>query len=429
MNDLREILKLADSLSQHLEKFKANSVYDINLFEKPKIEETHITYLLYKILDYEQSGEKITYRRLVETFLPKIKDQISKPEIISENAYNIDILIKDTTYAIIIENKIFGAEFQRNQLARNIKRVLNWGYSKEQIHIVIIPKNNEEKYLDSIRSSVWRLPPDWEMPNQCRKCVATDQYNCLCDVSERSCNNKGCIYMSEYKEQAKVINNVKIAQWLDECLMQINEKEILLRSSIIQVSDYIKYINNSKMDMEAQEFLKEKFNSMEFETEQKKLEKIAKYLTNLETLQNTLNSIKEKPSRYLIKLWAKNLKNQWELYIEQDSFYIEIQLEKISIKCGCWSGCGNGDKYDKCPYCGFYIDSQIINDQKRNRVIELVKKDIVNQTIHADDFQFNKLNKTSKGFICYMKTFEGDEVCKKLFVQAQNLGCIKQRHS
>lgn len=421
MNELEDILQLADELSQYLEEFKASSIYDINLFEKPKIEENHISYLLYKILDYKGKEGKIIYKRFIEIFFPELIKQIKTPEITFEKVYHIDILIKDKDYAIIIENKIFGAVFQRNQLARYIKRLLDERFSKERIYIVIIPQKYEAKYLDDIRRSVWKLPPDWEKPNQDRECAIYDQYSCSCDVSDNACNKKECTDMSEFKERTKIIDNVKIAGWLEGCLAQIDQKEKLLHSSIIQVSDYIQYFNSSKMETEAQNFLKGNINSLTTGSNQNKLEYIAKYLTNLEVLQKALNSIKEKPSREFISTWAGKLENKWKISKNPDVFYLEIQLEDISIKCGCWSGCETGDKYGKSPYCGFYIDQPITNDEKRNHIIDQINS-IVQQTKYT--FQNNKLNKKSKGFICYMETFNGDEVCEKLFTAANNLGYL-----
>lgn len=417
MDELEEILQLADDLSKHLKDFKDNSIYDINLFEKPKIEENHISYLLYKILDYEGKEGKITYKRFIATFFPKLKKQIKTPEITFEKAYRIDLLIKDQKYAIIIENKIFGAEFQRNQLARYIQRLLDEGYSKEQIHIVIIPQNYEAKYLDSIRPSVWKLPPDWERPNQDRECAASDQYRCSCDVSDNACN-KECSDMSEFKERTKIINNVEIAGWLEGCLAQIDQKEKLLHSSIIQVSDYIQYFNSSKMETKAQKFLEEKINIVG--TDQEKLEKIDTYCKGLEEIQKAFTETKEKISRELIGTWAKNLKTEgWVISTERDAFYLEMQLDGICIKCGCWSGCETGDKSGKYPYCGFYIDKKITDNQTRNHVIAQI-----DSIVKKAQYNFESNGLIDNGFTCYMDTFNGDEVCKKLFNAAIGLGYL-----
>lgn len=417
MNELEDILQLADELSQYLEEFKASSIYDINLFEKPKIEENHISYLLYKILDYKGKDGKITCKRFIETFFPELKEQISAPKITFEKAYRIDILIKDQKYAIIIENKIFGAEFQRNQLARYIQRLLDKGYSKEQIHIVIIPQNYEAKYLDGIRPSVWKLPPDWEKPNQDRECAASDQYSCSCDVSDNACN-KECTDMSEFKERTKIINNVEIAGWLEGCLAQIDQKEKLLHSSIIQVSDYIQYFNSSKMETEAQKFLEKKINIVG--TDQEKLEKIDTYRQGLEEIQKALTKTKEKISRELIETWAENLKTEgWVISTELDAFYLEMQLDGISIRCGCWSGCGAGDEYDKHPYCGFQINTFSQELKKLEACINTLNT-LFWKAGYYDQFAINDLN-TSTRFICHMKTFNGDEVCKKLFNAAKDL--------
>lgn len=60
---------------------------------------------------------------------------------------DIDVLVEEVTYALIIENKVMGAPDQPNQLANYINKEKEEGYSNEQIFVVYI--NDEEPELQS----------------------------------------------------------------------------------------------------------------------------------------------------------------------------------------------------------------------------------------------------------------------------------------
>lgn len=59
----------------------------------------------------------------------------------------IDVLIEDIKYALIIENKVMGAQDRPHQLANYINKEKEEGYSNEQIFVIYI--NDEEPELQS----------------------------------------------------------------------------------------------------------------------------------------------------------------------------------------------------------------------------------------------------------------------------------------
>ena len=135
--------------------------------------------ILERILSYNNSDGYVVLHSFCHQFLEVSGfdcNNISEPEIIAERNGHIDIRItEEGKYAIIIENKLKGADFQRNQLARYIKTIKEEGFKNEQIYIVILPQYKDIR----IRPSVWRLPPDYKtVTNANRKCGIYDDKLC-----------------------------------------------------------------------------------------------------------------------------------------------------------------------------------------------------------------------------------------------------------
>lgn len=100
--------------------------------------------MLERILSYNNNDGYVVLHSFCHQFLEVSGfdcNNISEPEIIAESNGHIDIRItEEGKYAIIIENKLKGADFQRNQLARYIKTIKEEGFKNEQIYIVILPQ-------------------------------------------------------------------------------------------------------------------------------------------------------------------------------------------------------------------------------------------------------------------------------------------------
>lgn len=73
--------------------------------------------------------------------------------------------MKEQSYAVIVENKIHDAIFQRNQLARyiNVAKSLT---NENNVFIVLLPYESSDGYIEDIPDSVWRLPCDWKVSNK-----------------------------------------------------------------------------------------------------------------------------------------------------------------------------------------------------------------------------------------------------------------------
>lgn len=123
---LFELLKNIDKINRI---YKRHIQYKINILRLLNANEVNISLIFSKILSYNnKEGKKIVLENFINTFIKSainVDINFDNAKIVEEEN-DIDILIKTDTIAIIIENKIKGANFQRNQLARYIKKLLKW---------------------------------------------------------------------------------------------------------------------------------------------------------------------------------------------------------------------------------------------------------------------------------------------------------------
>ena len=88
----------------------------------------------------------------------------------------------------------------------------------------MLPKESYNGYIDGIPDSVWRLPCDWKVSNNERKCALRgDSTLCACDIENLSENKqkefkcKNCINFKEhYINQTKILENSGISNPANE---------------------------------------------------------------------------------------------------------------------------------------------------------------------------------------------------------------------
>ena len=292
--------------------------------------------------------------------------------------------MKEQSYAVIVENKIHDAIFQRNQLARyiNVTKSLT---NEDNVFIVLLPYESSDGYIEDIPDSVWRLPCDWKVSNNERKCALRgDSTLCACDIENLSENKqkefkcKDCINFKEhYLNRTKVLDN-SFLDWLDQEIENASA-DAIMQSAMILFSDYLKGIrhlrNKDMFIMCVTKYLRDKLFLKE-DTVSEKLKKISEMNESVIDLKNGLEKLAVTYSENLIDEWYK-LFEEWYNKLPvtgsyaltkntPTSFYIEIN----DIQIGCWSGKDNQNpQYFKYPYWGFkklneheIQDSEMINN-------------------------------------------------------------------
>lgn len=421
--ELEKNIGYCDNIADIKSKIKDEGVTEINILNELNVDEPDTSLVFASIL---KSKKNVVLSKFINDYLSKVGFgfEVKRPVITAEKKYRIDILIEDKDYAIIIENKLLGAVYQRNQLSRYIKRIENEGYKPEQIFIVIIPDYYTDDYLDNIRRSVWKLPHDWVLPNSQRECAWHDEYCCQCDNSlnteyeDKNCHKpeKNCInYKNLYKERTVILDN-SFSDWLLECSECIDKKEVLLHSALIQFSDYIKIRYNQKQSdeyiMEMKEFLRSKLVK-DNKNDENNWKIVNEKISQIDDMKRGLESLKQEISKNMINEWRDNLKAMgWNLSFEESkSFGINIK----GVWCGCWSGCeGNGKSNNNQPYWGFYSDKEFTDEQK----------EMIDSILEYSGL-VKSVNK-GKEFIAWNSTLNGDKRCNQLYEASEALGYIKR---
>lgn len=242
-NNLNEVCclkcSIIDTLFEYLDTIRKMRVevgidkhYATNILDILNPTEPLVSKILCSFLSFTQNGKFCLWRSFTENFLSRCGFEnkwINKP-IFSSEENRIDILVKEQSYAVIVENKIHDAIFQRNQLARyiNVTKSLT---NEDNVFIVLLPYESSDGYIEDIPDSVWRLPCDWKVSNNERKCALRgDSTLCACDIEKLSENKqkefkcKDCINFKEYYlNRTKVLDNTFL-DWLDQEM----EKKLLL---------------------------------------------------------------------------------------------------------------------------------------------------------------------------------------------------------
>lgn len=427
---------IIDTLFEYLDTIRKMRVeagidkhYATNILDILNPTEPLVSKILCSFLSFTQNGKFCLWRSFTENFLSRcgFKNKwINKP-IFSSEENRIDILVKEQSYAVIVENKIHDAIFQRNQLARyiNVTKSLT---NEDNVFIVLLPKESYNGYIDGIPDSVWRLPCDWKVSNNERKCALRgDSTRCACDIENLSEDKqkkfkcKECLNFKEYYiNQTKVLDNTFFDR-LDQELEKNASADTIIQSTMLLFSDYIKGIrhlrNKDKFIMAITDYLRNKLISKD-DSDADNFKNISEMIESVTDLKIGLERLAVTYSEELIDKWHKSFKEWYDQqsvkdtyllkYNKKTCFYIEIK----GIQIGCWSGKDNGNNnYLNYPYWGFNEVKKVINDA-RGWVEEI--KSQANVTILHDD--------SNGSFLSWGSTTNGFEDLKKYVQAAITLG-------
>ncbi len=320
---------IIDTLFVYLERIRKMRVeagidkhYATNILDILNPTEPLVSKILCSFLSFTQNGKFCLWRSFTEKFLSHcgFDKQWVKQPVFSSEKYRIDILVKEQSYAVIIENKIHDAVFQRNQLARyiNVTKSLT---NEDNVFIVLLTKESYNGYIDGIPDSVWRLPCDWDVSNNERKCALQgDSTLCACDIKNLSEDKqkefkcKDCINFKEkYLNQTKVLDNTFL-DWLDqEMEKKTSADDAIMQSAMLLFSDYFKGIrhlrNKDKFIMDITNYLRKKLISEDSITSDN-FKNISEMIESVTDLKNGLERLVVAYSEELIDKWHTSFK-EW----------------------------------------------------------------------------------------------------------------------
>ena len=232
MAEKEKLIKVAKELNEFYKIKKAALPYSINVIRELHPNENANSRILRGLLQYSRNGHYPILQRFIE-LLQTLADcpidiSIQTPELTNEQDNRIDLLIKEKdSYAIIIENKIWGACDQEEQIERYIDYVVDTGIPKRRIFAVYLTFDGSKRVSDI---------------------SFTDKAKRFLGYSNK-CN--GRFICMNFKDD--------IMPWLDTLVnLEEIQNEPLLASSITLYVDFLKeYFDVRKEDKEIEKELEE----------------------------------------------------------------------------------------------------------------------------------------------------------------------------
>lgn len=415
---LGQLLEIASQCAPLRLKPENKPLYGLNLLDIVQTHEPHTSAILSYILNYTENGKYIILESFIERFLSSAglsRSRVNFPRITAEKS-KIDVCVLDNDFAIIIENKLMGAPFQRNQLGRYIEKVHDLGYDYSNIFVVILPMYFNPNFTEDIRPSVWRCPYDGlETANDKRHCRLADQYRCWCDEENRKLSpleNKFCEKCNRdlkgmFNTRTVVIHS-QLSDWLYEIAQKIDPKETILKSAVLQFADFTEGLFNTRINqhllMDIQKLIRESIlpeNSSSLE----KWDILNDKLEDLKAMENAISSMKLQQSKDLIDDWYKELRPEFPMLQRevQKSFGINVN--------GIWIGCWCGSYNNGAPYWGFYCEGEVNAEQR-----EMVRKILEECYVPS--------SKSSANYISWGSTRHGAQRCRNFYLAAKKLGYL-----
>jgi len=154
------LLNILDALSGFYSVYseeKRKLPYSINLLDELHANENAHSRILSKLLQFPEKIQDQTFYPILDLFLKKLEEPFSNlvqhKLIITCEKHRIDLLIHDTEYAIIIENKINGAVDQGGQL-KNYYDKIKKSIPENKIYMLYLSSHGGSPSIDSLPTEV-----------------------------------------------------------------------------------------------------------------------------------------------------------------------------------------------------------------------------------------------------------------------------------
>ena len=372
--------------------------------------ETLMSRIIANILGYADSGGRLVW---LESFVKRFVGErlVLKRPVITVETDRMDVAVKDAGFAIVIENKLRNAVYQRNQPARYVARLKErYGYDEKDIYFVVLPQLADAQ----ARVSAWRLPPDWYKNNADRMC-RVGAHECWCDDRLRRLDADeaawcaGCDRaLGDRLKPHRVTLHDEFAEWLVSEGDALPAEQWPLRSCMQQFAYYLKGLyftrNDMRMSMAINDFLRERMLSGGCADENWRA--IDDAIGDLDQLRSALNNLRMTVAKEYVGEWAKEL----DVSLHVDGKIVSFGLNIKGVWVGCWAG--DNREYNYQPYWGFFCHTVPTDEQ-----YEMVRK-IVARCEKEIEVGRNR------GFMCWDNTLHGAHRCREFYQAARQMGYL-----
>jgi len=294
------IFNLLDDFIGKYDEEKERMPFHFNVIDELHINENANTRILIKLLQYQKSKKYPILESFINNIskITRMEFNIHNPKLLINKGF-IDGLIEDAIgkYSIIIENKIYGAVDQKDQIERYIDTETAKGFNINNIFVIYLTKDGSKEVLDF-------------------------------SLSKKTKKKLGDKYISINYEN-------HILPWLKDEIAPMLKEEKYISSALTQYIDYLDgllELRNENIDMEKElnSYLEEKLK-----LENDSIENYKILSSKISEVENLDKSLKELRDSYVQDIFQKHLinklvrfNNKYNLSISSkvtnDSIYIEL---------------------------------------------------------------------------------------------------------
>ena len=277
------LLSFADEYKKAADKEKCSLPYQINVIDELHINENGHSRILTQLLKFPNAKGEY---ELLESLIDYIKNlhnddewdriMVKRPLLTQEEA-RIDLWVRDADYAIIFENKIYNASDQDAQLSRYIDRTKAEGFAEQNIFVVYLSQTGQE--------------PDDQTWG---------------DYKQAFINR--CVNLS-FRDD--------ILPWLkSEVLPNIREKDICLKSAVIQYIDYLEGLFLLKsiyktMNMNLEKIINSYFELDKCKDDKERVRLLSEKIDDIKELNQQMDNLWNAIRQRIFDSWKLDVKMKY----------------------------------------------------------------------------------------------------------------------
>lgn len=281
--EYEKLLSFADAYKKTSDEEKSLLPYQINIIDELHINENGHSRILLQLLkfpnvkgEYELLVSLIEYIQNLHNTDEWVRVKVKRPLFTQEEA-RIDLWVRDANYAIIIENKIYNANDQEAQLSRYIDRTKAEGYGERDIFVLYLSQTGQE-------------PDDQTWGN----------------------------YKQEFFQRYINLSfRDDILPWLKrKVLPNIREKDIYLKSAVIQYIDYLEGLFLLKsiyktMNMNLEEIISSHFELEKCKDDKERARFLSEKIGDIKELERQMDKVRNRIRQKIFDSWRQDVKMKY----------------------------------------------------------------------------------------------------------------------
>lgn len=314
-NGVSELWNAIDLVSATFKQLKAKQPYHINVIDELHANENANSRILAKLFQFQNEAGQY---EILQSFLNYLQNNSRSKEFsrisidnptITQEEERIDIWIRDTEYAIIMENKIYDANDQDAQLARYITKTVNKGYPLENIFVIYMPSSTYEP-----SEQTWILADD-----------KGNEHNYAPEFENRYLN-------LSFRDH--------IYPWLKhEIVPNVRQKDFYLLNALNQYIDYLEgmfYLReiDKNLNMEIQRLLSQKLELDKKTTLEEKHKVVNQKISDIKDIISQLESLRDNISRQKLD----EIIERYDFAQKTDGWYPFWLMTIEGVKYKLWLG-------------------------------------------------------------------------------------------